>query len=93
MLFFVKVRIDLSKLAVLGQKMQKGELTTHPNSTFCLKDDPSVGLNIWEADDLEDFEQKFSQHREYYSDVYEVTPVITAVEAQQLLVKQMSSAS
>jgi hypothetical protein len=88
MLFFVKVRIDLSKLAELGQKIQSGGFETHPQSTFCLKDDPSVGLNIWEAEDREDFERKFAPHREYYAEVYEVTPVITAVEAQQLLVGQ-----
>ena len=48
-----------------------------------------MGLNIWEAADLEDFERKFAPQRDYYAKVYEVTPVIPATEAQQLLVKQM----
>lgn len=91
MLFFVKVRIDVSKLAELGRKMQNGEFSTHPTSTYCLKDDPSVGLNIWEAADFDDFERKFAPQREYYVEVFEVTPVITATEAQQLLVKQMTA--
>lgn len=52
-------------------------------------DDPSVGLNIWEAADIQEFEHIFAPHREYYAEVYEVTPIITATEAQQLLVKQM----
>ena len=91
MLFFVKVRIDVRKLAGLGRKIQSGEFNTHPTSTYCLKDDPSVGLSIWEAADFEDFERKFAPHREYYAEVYEVTPVITAAEAQQLLVKQMTA--
>jgi hypothetical protein len=89
MLFFVKVRIDVSKLAEMGRKIQSGEFTAHPTSTYCLRDDPAVGLNIWEAADLEDFERKFAPQRGYYAEVYEVTPVITATEAQQLLVKQM----
>jgi len=90
MLFFVKVRIDMSKLAELGRKIQNGEFNTHPKSTYCLQDDPAVGLNIWEAADLEDFERKFAPQREYYAEVYEVTPVITATDAQHLLVKQMT---
>ena len=91
MLFFVKVRIDVRKLAEFGRKIQSGALNTHPTSTYCLKDDPSVGLNIWEAEDLDDFERKFASHREYYAKVYEVTPVITATEAQQLLMKQLTA--
>jgi hypothetical protein len=90
MLFFVKVRIDLSKLAELGQKIQSGGFEFHPRSTYCLKDDPSVGLNIWEAEDGEDFERKFAPQREYYAEVYEITPVITAIEAQKLLMEQMA---
>jgi hypothetical protein len=91
MLFFVKVRIDVNKLAALGQKMRSGEFNTHPKSTYCLKDDPAVGLNIWEADDSEDFERQFAPHREYYAETYEITPVITAAEAQQMLMKQMTA--
>jgi hypothetical protein len=91
MLFYVKVRIDVSKLAELGRKIQSGEFDAHPKSTYCLQDDPSVGLNIWEAADLADFERKFAPQREYYADVYEVTPVITATEAQQLLAKQIKT--
>jgi hypothetical protein len=91
MLFFVKVRIDVSKLTELGRKIQSGEFNTHPTSTYCLKDDPAVGLNIWEAVDLEDFEKKFAPHRKYYTEVVEVTPVITAADAQQVLAKQMKA--
>lgn len=91
MLFFVKVRIDLNKLADLGQKLQRGEFETHPLSTYCLKDDPSVGLNIWEAEDQEDFDNKFAPHRAFYADVMEVTPVITAGEAQKVLMDQLTA--
>lgn len=93
MLFFVKVRIDVSKLTELGQKIQSGEFDAHPKSTYCVKDDLAVGLNIWEADDLIDFESKFAPHREFYTDVYEVTPIVTANEAQKLLVGQIAGSS
>jgi hypothetical protein len=93
MLFFVKVRVDVNKLAELGQKLQTGALHTHPVSTYCLKDDPSVGLNIWEAENQEAFEKAFAPHREYYSVVMETIPVITPQEAQKILMERMTSAT
>ncbi len=90
MLFFVKVRVDLNKLAEFGQKLQAGALHTHPVSTYCLKDDPAVGLNIWAAEDREAFEKAFAPHREYYSAVMEVVPVITPQEAQKILMEQIT---
>lgn len=87
MFFFVKVRVDKSKLADLGQKIQDGSLTTHPSITYCLKEDPSVGINIWEANDRAAFEKAFSPHRQFYSDVIEITPVITTQEAMRLLMQ------
>jgi hypothetical protein len=93
MLFFVKVRVDVNKLTALGQKLQTGALSTHPVSTYCLKEDPTVGLNIWEAEDLEAFERAFAPHREYYAAVMEITPVITAQEAQRILMEQITDGS
>lgn len=89
MLFFVKVRIDLSKMAELGKKIQNGGFEAHPQLTYCPKEDPSVGLNIWEAENPEDFERKFAPHRLFYQEVYEIIPVLTAAEAQQVLMRQM----
>jgi hypothetical protein len=90
MLFFVKVRVDKSKLNELGQKLQSGELDTSPVlSTFCIKDDPAVGLNIWEAADRSDLDRKFKPHKKYYSEVLEITPVIKPEESFQLLMKQI----
>lgn len=91
MLFFVKARVDINKLAEFGQKLQAGEFRAHPLSTYCLKDDPSVGLNIWEAEDQESFEKDFAPQRGYYSAVLEVIPVITAREAQQILMEQITN--
>jgi hypothetical protein len=89
MLFFVKVRIDVSKLMAFGQKLQAGAIHTHPISTYCLAEDPSVGLNIWEAESKEAFEEAFAPHREYYSEVIEIVPVITPQEAQRILMERM----
>jgi hypothetical protein len=89
MLFFVKVRVDVTKLAELGQKLRAGALRTHPVSTYCLQADPAVGLNIWEAESQEAFEQAFAPHKEYYSAVMEIVPVITPLEAQKILMEGM----
>ena len=89
MLFFVKVRVDVNKLMEFGQKLQAGDLKTHPLSTYCLKDDASVGLNIWEAENRGAFEKAFAPYKEYYSEVMEIVPIITAQEAQKILVEQL----
>lgn len=89
MLFFGKVRIDVNKLTGLGQKLQSGELDrSFIKSTHCLKDDPSVGLNIWEAEDREDLEKKLVPHKVYYAEVTDIMPVILPIEAQKLLMGQ-----
>jgi len=90
MLFFVKVRLDTGKMIELGKKLQAGEIPTHPVSTYCLKDDPAVGLNIWEAEDRTDFDRVFAPHREYYSEILEVTPVILPQESMKILMKQLA---
>jgi hypothetical protein len=88
MFFFVKVRVDSKKLPEFGQKLKAGAISTHPLSTYCLKNDPSVGLNIWEAEDLASFEKAFTPHREFYSEIMEVTPVILPEESMKLLMSQ-----
>lgn len=91
MLFFGKVRIDVNQLEELGQKLQTGELdTSWFKSTYCLQDDPTVGLNIWEALDRADLEQKLAPHKKYYAEVTDIAPVITPSEAQKRLIQQMA---
>ncbi len=90
MLYFVKVRINLDKLPELGEKLANGTLKTDfIKYTFCIKDDPSVGVNIWEVKNEADFEEKFAPHKAFYQEVIEITPVITSEESQQLLMAQM----
>jgi hypothetical protein len=81
----------MNKLAELGQKLQSGELdTSNIKSTHCIKDDPTVGLNIWEAGDKADFDKKFEPHKKYYAEVMEITPVIPVEESQKILMEQMA---
>jgi len=86
MLFFVKVRIDIDQLEDLGQSLQNGRLDRSAlRATYCHQFDPEIGLNIWEAEDLAAFRRRFAPHRAFYRDLIEVTPVVTPVQAMQLL--------
>ena len=91
MLFFVKVRIDLNKLDELGKKLQSNELDlSNVLSTYCLEDDPSVGLNIWQSENREEFERVFAPHKQYYSEIIEIKTVITPAESQKILMEQLA---
>ena len=86
MFFLVKAQIDLEKLPELGKKLQTGELDTNNiKSTYCLKDEPTVGISIWEAKNNKDFEEKFKPHKKYYKEVKEILHVITPEQAMGLL--------
>jgi hypothetical protein len=89
MLFQVKVRVNLAKMAEFGQKLQKGELDRSciRGETHCLKNDPAVGFSIWEADSKNEFETIFAAWRNYY-DAVEVNEVITPMEAMAILFKK-----
>ena len=86
MLFFVKVRIDAAKLNVFAQELQNGTIKTHAESSFCLKSDPSVGLNIWKADSRSDLDDKLSAHKRFYKEVIEISEVITPQESFKMLI-------
>lgn len=89
MVFFVRARIDLEKMNELGRKLQNGELDRSLIKTiYCLQSEPSIGLSFWEADSRESFEEVFRTHREFYRET-EVEPVLTSMEAQQILIRQM----
>jgi hypothetical protein len=89
MQFLVKVRVDLSKMAEFGQKLQRGELDRSciRGETYCLQSDPAVGYSIWEADSQNEFEAKFSQWRPYYSST-EIEHVISPMQAMKILFEQ-----
>lgn len=90
MYFFVKVRIDTSKMMELGQKLMSGELdTSNTIMTYCIKDDPTVGLSIWQAKDQKCFEEIFAPHKKYYKEVINVIPVIIPAEAMKLILENI----
>ena len=89
-LFLVKVRIDSSKIIELGQKLQSGELSKKKiQFTYCLKDDPTVGLSLWAVKNKEDFDEFFKPHKEYYKEIMEVLPAIKPNEAMNLIMQEM----
>ena len=71
-----------------GCKLQKGELDRSciRGETHCLKNDPSVGFSIWEAESKNEFDAKFTSWLDYYDKV-EINEVITPLEAMSLLFK------
>ena len=90
MFFFVKVRIDTSKMQEFGQKLQNGELdTSHTIMTYCSKDDPTVGMSFWHADSQKTFEEVFAQHRVFYKEVIEITTMITPMDSMKLIIESL----
>ena len=86
MLFQVRVRVDVARMAEFGRKLQTGALDRSAirGETYCLADDPAVGFSVWEAPDLDAFEAVFAAWRPYYSET-EVRPLVTPAEAMRLL--------
>jgi hypothetical protein len=81
----VTVRVNLSRMAEFGQRLRQGELDRSAiRMTYCLREDPAVGIGIWEATDEREFEKKFAPWREFYESA-EVQPVVTPAEAMALL--------
>jgi hypothetical protein len=86
--YFVKVRIDTNLMMEFGQKLQSGELdTSHTIMTFCDINDPTVGMSFWQAESQKEFDEIFSQHKRYYKEIIEILPVITPLEAMNLILK------
>jgi hypothetical protein len=89
MLFLVKVRVNPQTLAEFGQALQERRLDNSSiRATYCLRDDPAVGLGIWEVADEQELLRKLDPWRAFYSDV-EVAGLVTPAEAQQLLLEQL----
>ncbi len=86
MLLIVKARVRLETLTEFGKKLAGGELGPSPVQwTYCLEEDPTVGVSLWEVEDRAAFEARFAKQRPYYSELLEVTPVMTAQEAMKRL--------
>lgn len=82
--FYVKVRINPLKMMEFGQKLQTGTIdTSHIIMTYCMENDPTVGISFWKASNQKEFEQVFSQHTPYYSEIIEIIPVISPTESMK----------
>jgi len=86
MKFLVKVRVDRATMMDFGLMLQGGELDRSciRGETYCIKNDPTVGYSIWEAESAEQFEKHFGPWRRYYSEVA-VTEVVSPGEALTLI--------
>jgi hypothetical protein len=90
--YFVKVRIDTSKMLEFGQKLQTGRIdTSHTLMTFCIQDDPTVGLNFWRVENHDEFERIFSQYKPFYDEIIEIIRVVTPMKAMSLIIEEMKS--
>lgn len=86
MLFLVKVRINTDLIMELGQKLETGELdTTMIIFTYCIKEDPTVGISMWIVDNKEHFEEMFSHHKKYYKEVIDIQEVILPDESMKII--------
>ncbi len=85
--YLVKVRINTDLLAELSQKLQNNDLDRSMYLfTYCLKDDPTVGVSLWTADDRKHFDKIFAPHKAYYKNVIEIDEVVTPEESMQLII-------
>lgn len=92
MFYFVKVRIDSAKMIEFGQKLQNGEIdTSHTIMTYCIEDDPTVGLNFWHVDSEEEFEKVLAQYKPYYKEIIETIQVITPMNSMKLIMENMKN--
>lgn len=90
MRFLVKVRVNLATMLEFGQKLQQGELDRSciRGETYCIKNDPAVGYSIWEADNRQEFDEKFGPWKKYYEET-DIREVIATNESMRLLMEQI----
>ena len=86
MKFLVKVRVNTAKLKEFGEALRKNALDRScvRGETYCLNEDPAVGYSIWETENGDEFERKFREWKEFYSET-EVREVISPNEAMAKL--------
>ena len=86
MFFQVRVRVDVTRMAEFGAKLQSGALDRSAvrGETWCLADDPAVGFSVWEAEGEAAFEAVFSAWKPYYLET-KVRALITPAEALRRL--------
>lgn len=86
MRFLVKVKVNKAKLKAFGEILQNNGLDRSciRGETFCLEEDPAVGYSIWEAESRNEFDEKFRNWKEFYSEA-DIREVISPKEAMMRL--------
>ena len=91
MLFYIKARVNILKMAEFGQKLFSGELDRSQTvSSYCLKEDPEVGINIWETENREELDRLLEQYKPYFTEIIELKEVIKPMDAFVVLQKKLS---
>ena len=89
MFFFGKVRVNTERLTEFGQKLFNNELQrNHVKFSFCLKNDPEIGLNIWEAENRAELEKILLTYKPYFSEIIEIKELISPQESFTILMKE-----
>lgn len=55
---------------------------------FCLKENPEIGLNIWETESRAELEKILMTYKPYFSEVIEIKELITPQEAFAFLLQE-----
>ena len=89
MKFLVKVRVNEATLKEFGEALQKNSLDRSciKGETFCLEDDPAIGFSVWEAENKEEFDIRFKNWKEFYSE----TDVREIISPNEAMIKLVSS--
>ena len=89
MFFFGKVKVNTENLPEFGQKLFNNELQrNHVKFSFCLKNNPAIGLNIWEAESRAELEKILLTYKPYFSEIIEIKELITPRESFEFLMKE-----
>lgn len=92
MFFIGKVKVNTYMLSEFGQKLSNNEMNgSHVRAAFCLKEDPSIGLNIWEAESRADLEKILITYRPYFSEIIEIKELITPQESFVFLMNEIKT--
>ncbi|MFC1555086.1 hypothetical protein ACFL7D_10655, partial [candidate division KSB1 bacterium] len=82
MLFFVKYRLKNEKLGNLAEEVRSGGLSIKAKHVFTSREDPFVGLTIWEAQDQDEMTE-ILEKLGMFADISETIPVMSAKDAQE----------
>lgn len=89
MFFYGKVKVNTEMLQEFGQKLSDNELQrNHVKFSFCLKNHPEIGLNIWEADSRAELEKILLTYKPYFSEIIEIKELITPQESFAFLIQE-----